>query len=69
MTLTDEERAVRAAAEAALERIDIHWTNSEAAQRAILRMEATLDEQPAWVRAATMQVLAKVRAMGEPRHV
>ena len=61
MSLIDEERAVRQAAEAALGQIDVHWTESEAAQRASWRLAATLEDRSPWVRSAVTQVLAKLR--------
>ena len=61
MALIDEERAVRQAAEGALGQINIHWTESEAAQQASWRLEAALEDRPAWVRAAVSHVLAKLR--------
>jgi HEAT repeat protein len=63
--LIDEERTVRVAAETALEQIDSQWAASEAAQRAAARLEASPNDNCAWVRSATMQVLAKLRAPEE----
>jgi HEAT repeat protein len=61
MTLIDEEHSVRQAAEGALGQIDRHWTESELARRASSRLEASLEDRPAWVRSAVSQVLAKLR--------
>lgn len=60
LVLIDEERTVRAAAENALEHIDDHWPCSKAAQQAAVRLEASLDDNCAWVRSAVRQVLAKL---------
>ena len=62
LALTDEERAVRHAAELALGRIDSKWTYSEAAQHARAQLEASLNDQRGWVRSAATQVLAKLHA-------
>jgi HEAT repeat protein len=62
LVLVDEERAIRLAAESSLNQLDPSWAQSEAAQRAASRLEASLNDRPAWVRAATMQVVAKLRA-------
>jgi HEAT repeat protein len=62
LALTDEERAVRHAADLALGRIDEDWPCSEAAQRSIPRLEASLNDQRGWVRSAATQVLAKLHA-------
>jgi len=64
VALTDEERSVRQAAEAALTQIDPNWVQSDAAQRASTRLEASLNDRPAWVRSAILQALAKLRAPG-----
>jgi HEAT repeat protein len=61
LALTDEERAVRHAAEAALGRIDANWASSEAAQRASPQLEASLNDPRGWVRSAAAQVLAKLQ--------
>jgi HEAT repeat protein len=66
LVLMDEERAVRAAADTALGRIDPQWHDSEAAQRAAEQIEACLDNRPAWVRAAGLQVLARLRPASAP---
>jgi HEAT repeat protein len=61
MALIDEERAVRQAAEGALTQIDRHWIETEAAQKASRRLEASMENCPAWVRASATQVLTKLR--------
>ena len=60
LALTDEERAVREAAELALNRIDPNWVSSEAAQRAAPQLEASLSDPRGWVRSAAAQILAKL---------
>ena len=62
LALTDEERAVREAADLALGRIDPNWVCSEAAQRAAPQLEAALNDQRGWVRSAASQVLARLHA-------
>ena len=47
LALTDEERAVRQAAELALGRIDANWVYSEAAQRAMPQLEAVAERSSA----------------------
>jgi len=69
MALIDEERAVRQAAEGALEQIDRHWIQTEAAQNASRRLEASLENCPAWVRASATQVLTKLREAGSEASV
>jgi HEAT repeat protein len=61
LVLIDDERAIRSAAELSLDQIDPQWSQSEAAQRAAARLKASLNDRPAWVRAAAGQVLAKLR--------
>jgi hypothetical protein len=60
LLMTDEERAVRHAAELALGRIDVNWLCSEAAQRAIPQLEAAQNDQRGWVRSAAAQLLTRL---------
>ncbi len=60
-TLIDEDRALRQAAETSLGQIDPNWCQSEAAQSAYEKLENSLNDRPPWVRAAALQVLAKLR--------
>ena len=62
LALTDEEPAVRHAAAAALEEIDPRWVRSDAAQRAIPRLEALRADPQPWIVAAAETVLEKLRA-------
>jgi len=62
LAMTDEERAVRQAAELALGRIDSNWAYSEAAQHASAQLEASLNDQRGWVRSAAAIVMAKLHA-------
>lgn len=64
LTLIDDERAIRTAAELALDQVDTQSAHSEAAQRAATRLEASLKDRPAWVRAAAIQVVSKLRGAG-----
>jgi hypothetical protein len=61
IALTDEERAIRQVSETTLNAIAPDWAQSQAAQRAGVRLEALLENRPAWVRSAIQQVLTKVR--------
>jgi HEAT repeat protein len=61
LSLVDEERAIRQAAELSLDQIDPKWPQTEAAQRAGAGLEAALNDKPAWVRAAGLQVLTRLR--------
>jgi hypothetical protein len=61
----DEERTIRQAAELALAQIDPAWPQSEAAQRAGARLEASINNSPSWVRSTISQVLAKLRSTTE----
>jgi HEAT repeat protein len=69
LALTDEERVVRDAAATALEQIDPNWASTDSAQRATAQLEASLQDQRAWVRSAAMQALARLRAPDGPMHV
>jgi HEAT repeat protein len=60
LALTDEERAVRQTAEAALDRIDANWVASESARQATSQLEASLNDPRGWVRSAAAQVLARL---------
>lgn len=62
LSLTDEEPAVRHAAAAALEEIDPRWVRTDAARRAIPRLEALRGDPRPWVAAAAETVLEKLRA-------
>ena len=62
LALTDEERAVREAADISLRKIDPNWVCSEAAQRTTTQLEAALNDPRGWIRSAAGQVLAKLRA-------
>jgi hypothetical protein len=53
---------VRLAAEHALNQIYPAWAQSEPAQRAIPQLQTLLQQRPAWVRSAILQVLGKLRA-------
>src|SRR5215472_8089060 len=63
LALIDEERAVRHAADLSLNLIEPDWTNSEAARRACISLEASLSKRSAWVRGAATQVIARIRAL------
>ena len=67
LSLTDEERMVRIAAEASLERIDPAWAQTTQAQHAKARLEASLNKCSPWVRSAVQQVLTRLtEATGKP---
>jgi HEAT repeat protein len=57
LSLTDEESAVRHAAAAALEQIDSRWVRTDAAQRAIPRLEALRGDPRPWIAAAAEKVI------------
>lgn len=62
LSLADEEPAVRHAAAATLERIDPRWVRTDAAQRAIPRLEARRGNPQPWIAAAAESVLEKLQA-------
>lgn len=62
LSLTDEEPAVRQSVAAALEEIDRRWIRSEAAQRAVPRLELMLKDQRPWIASAAQTVLDKLKA-------
>jgi HEAT repeat protein len=62
LSLADEERAVRHAAAAALEQIDPRWVRTDAAQRAIPRLEALRGDPRHWIVAAAEKVVEKLAA-------
>ena len=59
--LGDEDKLVREAAEVSLNEIDPDWAHSATAQRAIGQLEASQRDCAPWVRAAIIQVLARLR--------
>jgi HEAT repeat protein len=61
LSLTDEEPAVRQAVAAALEQIDPRWVRTDAAQRAMPRLELLLKDSRPWIAAAAQKVLDKLR--------
>jgi HEAT repeat protein len=61
LALTDEERAVREAADIPLRQIDPDWMSSEAARRTTTQLEAALNDPRGWIRSAAGQILAKLR--------
>jgi HEAT repeat protein len=63
VTLGDEEKTVRAAAEQALEQIYPEWAQTEDALRAAARLQDLLGVRPQWVRSAILQVLQKIGAV------
>jgi len=62
LSLADEEPAVRHAAAAALEQIDPRWVRTEAAQRAMPRLEALRADLRPWIVTAAEKVIEKLRA-------
>ena len=61
LALIDDESAVRHAAELSLNQIDHTWAQSEAAQRACLALQGSMNRRPAWVRAAASELIGKLR--------
>lgn len=61
LTLADPEPTVRHAAAAALEEINPRWVRSNAAQRAIPRLEALRKNAQPWIAGAAQKVLEKLR--------
>jgi HEAT repeat protein len=62
LALADEESSVRVAADHALNQIDSHWPQSEAARQVLGQLETLLGQRPAWVRSAILQTVAKIKA-------
>ncbi len=62
LSLTDEEAAVRHAAAAALEQIEPRWVRTNAAQRALPRLEALRKDPRPWIAAAAEKVIQALRA-------
>jgi hypothetical protein len=62
LLLADEERAVRHAAAAALEQIDPRWVRTDAARRAIPRLEALRGDPRHWIATAAEKVVEKLGA-------
>jgi len=65
LSLADEEPAVRHAAAAALEAIDPRWVRTDAARRAVLRLEALRADPRPWIVAAAERVLEKLRSSSD----
>ena len=61
LALTDEERGVRQAAEASLEKLNAEWTSSEAARRASSQLHKLLEQRPPWVKSAVAQLFEKLQ--------
>ncbi len=62
LSLADEEPAVRHAAAAALEEIDPRWVRTDAAKRAVPRLEVLRRDPRPWIAAAAGIVLEKLQA-------
>jgi HEAT repeat protein len=62
LSLTDEEAAVRHAAAAALDEIDPRWVRTDAAQRALPRLEALRKDPRPWIAAAAQKVAEALEA-------
>lgn len=60
MSLTDPQSSIRQAAANALRRIEPYWERSEAAMRAISKLQAALKSNDYWVRHSATDVLKKL---------